>query len=241
MKQKIEIIYQDDDIIVVNKPAPFLSIADRYAPEKYNLQEYLSQKFGNVFVVHRLDKETSGVMIFAKNENAHANLSAQFEKREVTKIYWALVMGRMSQESGIIDKPIAHSQSGVHRMVINPKGKPSETHYKTLEYFKNYTLVEVDLKTGRTHQIRVHFDAIGYPLAIDALYAKKTEFLLSQVKTKKYRIGKNQEERPLMTRHTLHSRKLVITHPTSNNEMIFEAELPKDFRAVLSQLRKWGI
>lgn len=240
MKKKIEILYQDEDIIIVNKPAPLLSISDRYDPSKYNLQEYLNKNFGQVFVVHRIDKETSGVMVFAKNEQAHANLSQQFENRKVQKIYLALVSGRMSQESGIIDKPIAHSQSGVHKMVIANKGKRSITHFKVLEYFKSYSLLEVDLKTGRTHQIRVHFNAIGYPLAIDKLYAKKTEFFLSDVKRKKYRIGKDQEERPLMTRHSLHSRSLSFEHPTTKEKMTFIADLPKDFRAVLSQLRKWG-
>lgn len=241
MKQKIEIIHEDDDLIVVNKPPLLLAIPDRYAPDKENLQDYLNKKFDKSFIVHRIDKDTSGLIVFAMNEKAHAHLSQQFENREVTKIYLALVSGKLNQESGIIDKPIAHSQGSLHKMVINKRGKKSVTHYKVIEQFKNYSLVEVDLKTGRTHQIRVHFESIGFPLAIDSIYGRNTEFLLSAIKRKKFRLGKNQEERPLMTRQTLHASELIIKHPTTSQIMTFKADLPKDFRAVLSQLRKWGI
>lgn len=240
MKTKIQILFEDKDILVVNKPAPLLSIPDRYNSDKFNLHAYLEAKFGESFIVHRLDKETSGVIVFARNGAAHKSLSEQFEKRKVRKKYLALVEGHPNSEEGNIDKPIAPSQGGVHKMTIAKKGKPSLSHYKTLEKFKKYSLLEVEIFTGRTHQIRVHLEAIGNPLAVDKLYGRNEAFYLSQIKLKKYKLGKNQEERPLMTRNSLHSSQLSFNHPSSREQLLFEADLPKDFQAVINQLRKWG-
>ena len=165
----------------------------------------------------------------------------QFEARTVDKIYLALVEGTVHKEEGEINQPIANNMRDKGRMIIAKRGKPSLTLYKVVERFKNYTLVEANIKTGRTHQVRVHFEVIGYPLAVDSLYGRKDAFLLSEVKMKKYRRGKDViEEKPLMSRTTLHAAKVTFNHPTTNESMTFEAELPKDFRAVLNQLRKWG-
>ena len=240
MKKPFEIIHEDEAIVVVNK-APFtLTIPDRYAPEKYNLYHELIKKFGEVYTVHRLDKETSGILVFAKTEDAHKHLSHQFQKRTVEKIYLTLVAGAMHQEEGLIDKPLAPHQHLQDRMVVSKHGKPSQTHFKVVELFKNFSLVEAEIKTGRTHQIRVHFESIGYPLAVDAIYGKKESLFLSEIKLRKFKLGKDQEERPLMTRSALHAFRLTLIHPTSEEKISFEAPLPKDFKAVVAQLRKWG-
>ncbi|MFK8007994.1 MAG: RluA family pseudouridine synthase [Saprospiraceae bacterium] len=242
MKNKPSIIFEDDDIIVLNKPAHYLTIPDRFVAERPNLTTFLKNKLEDVFVVHRLDKETSGVIIFAKNAAAHRNLSMQFEARTVDKIYLALVEGTVHKDRGEINQPIANNMRDKGRMIIASRGKPSLTLYQVVERFKNYTLVEANIKTGRTHQVRVHFEVIGYPLAVDSLYGRKDAFLLSEVKMKKYRRGKDVlEERPLMSRTTLHAAKVTFNHPSTNESISFEAELPKDFRAVLNQLRKWGV
>ena len=239
MKNKLDLLYEDDDLLFVNKPPGLLSIPDRYGRELDNLYQQLNKHFGKVYIVHRLDKETSGILCFGKHEDAHRQLSYQFEHRTVDKYYYTLVEGRMHQEEGRIEKPIAPSPNMSGKMIVSAKGKPSLTLFKVIEYFRNFTLVEANIKTGRTHQIRVHFDAFGYPLAVDPMYSRRTAFFLSEIK-RKYRSGKEKEERALMTRSTLHAQRLSLDHPTTGERMHVEAPLPKDFKAVLNQLRKWG-
>jgi len=240
MKYRIQILYEDEDLLIVNKPPGLLTIPDRHAPEKFNLFSHFVKKYGKIFTVHRLDKETSGVLCFAKNETAHRHLSLQFESRKVGKIYQVLVEGRIHLEEGVIDKPIAAAHTPSGKMHISKKGKPAVTVYKVVELFKNYTLLEASIKTGRTHQIRVHFESIGYPLAIDSTYGRKSDFYLSDLKLRKYKLGKGQEEKPLMTRLSLHASQLRLKHPEKEESMTFEAPLSKDFKAVIKQLQKWG-
>lgn len=239
MKPKIQLLYEDQALVIVNKPANFLSIPDRYNESKPNLLSFLNHKFGKVYTVHRLDKETSGILCFAKNEAAHKNLSKQFQERTVEKIYYALVEGIILPTKGKIDQPIAPNPARPGKMMVSNKGKRSLTTYQVIEQFQSCALIEVRIKTGRTHQIRVHFEAIGYPLVIDAMYGNRSEFLLSEIKQKKYKLGKNQEEKPLMSRTTLHAYRLELDHPTTQKRLIVEAPLPKDFTAVVKQLQKW--
>jgi 23S rRNA pseudouridine1911/1915/1917 synthase len=239
-KIKPEIIFFDDDIIIVNKPANYLTIPDRHDATKPSVSAFLKEKFEEIFIVHRIDKETSGIICFARNEHAHRYISLQFEKRECEKIYLALVEGKMMSSEGTIDKPIAESQTTVGKMVIANRGKTSITKYKVLEYFNNFSLVECEILTGRMHQIRIHLQSIGYPLAIDSMYGRKGEFFLSDVKHKKFKLSKDAGvERAIMSRSTLHAYKLTINHPTSGEKVTFFAEIPKDFDAVVSQIRKW--
>lgn len=239
MKSKVEIIYHDNAVIVVNKPPNFLSIPDRYAPQLPNVLDFLRDKFDEVYTVHRLDKPTSGVMCFAKTAEAHKSISKQFQDRSTSKIYLALVDGKPLRKEGIINKPIAQNQVNSSKMIIAERGKPSITAYKVVEEFKHYALVEADIKTGRTHQIRVHFQSMGHPLAIDELYGKREQLYLSEIKSS-YNIGKFDTERPLMSRTTLHANRLTIQHPQTGEQMAFEAPLHKDFAAIVKQLRKWG-
>ena len=238
--QKQEIIFEDEDVIIVNKPAQMLTIPDRHDPKIPSILGNLRQTHDNVFVVHRIDRETSGILVFAKNEAAHRHLSMQFEHRETQKIYLALVEGIMPDDTGRIDKPIAEHATIPGRMTVARKGKESITDFEVVERFKNFTLVHADIKTGRTHQIRVHFQSQGFPLAIDAIYGKRDVIFAHDIKTNRFNAPTENEERPLMARTSLHAAKLTFTHPSKNISMTFEAPLPKDFKAVLQQLNKWG-
>ena len=237
---KPTIVFEDDEIIVVNKPADLLTIPDRFDTAKPSVYAELNKIYGKVYIVHRLDRETSGILVFAKNDVAHRHLSIQFENHETSKIYTALLDGVLHQDEGEINKPIAPHSSVAGKMVVAKRGKDSLTFYKAVEKFKYFTLVEADIKTGRTHQIRVHFQSIGYPLAVDALYGRRSELKLSEIKAKSFKIGKFEEERPIMSRTTLHASKLMFKHPKTLEMLTFETELPKDFSALLNQLRKWG-
>jgi 23S rRNA pseudouridine955/2504/2580 synthase/23S rRNA pseudouridine1911/1915/1917 synthase len=237
---KPEVLYEDEAVLMVNKPAGLLTIADRFGNAD-NLHEWLERRHGRVFVVHRLDRETSGVLCFARTEEAHRHLSLQFEHHTVDKFYLALVDGVVQEEEGEIDRPIGPHPTIAGKMVVAAWGKPSLTFYRVLERFRNFTLVEALLKTGRTHQARVHLQSIGYPLAVDALYGRRTALLLSEIKGRAYKMGKfSDEERPLLERTALHASRLRFDHPASEERMEFRADLPKDFSAVLQQLRKWG-
>ncbi len=237
---KPDIIYEDEHLIVVNKQAGLLSIPDR-AGNKESLLGLLERQYGKVFVVHRLDRETSGILCFARNEAAHRHLSLQFEHHTSDKYYLALVDGVLHHDEGEIDKPIGEHPTISGKMAIVHSGKPSLTFYRVLERFKRFSLAEILIKTGRTHQIRVHFQSIGYPLAVDALYGRRAAFYLSEIKGKSYKSGKyTEEERPMMERTSLHSSRLRLDHPVTGERMEFKAELPKDFAAILNQLRKWG-
>ncbi len=238
--QKQEIIFEDDDIIIVNKPAQMLTIPDRHDSKIPSVLGNLRQTQDSVFIVHRIDRETSGVLVFAKNEHAHRHLSMQFENRETRKIYLALVEGIMPDDTGRIDKPIAEHPTIPGRMTVARKGKESVTEFEVVERFKNFTLVNADIKTGRTHQIRVHFQSQGFPLAIDSIYGKRDALFAHDIKTNRFNAPTETEERPLMARTALHASKLTFLHPTKNISMTFEATLPKDFKAVVQQLTKWG-
>ncbi len=239
MKNKVEIIYQDDAIVIINKPPNYLSIPDRYAPQLPNVLGFLKSKFEEIFVVHRLDKATSGIMCFALDAETHRHLSKQFQERTVRKFYMTIVDGKPLKKEGEINKPIAQNKVNSSKMIIAERGKPSLTLYKVVEEFKDCALIEAEIKTGRTHQIRVHFESTGHPLLVDALYGKQDALYLSDIKSK-YKIGKLDIERPLMSRTTLHAFKLILEHPKTEEILTFEAGFHKDFAAVLKQLRKWG-
>lgn len=242
MKKKglFEIIYEDDAILVVNKASGLLSLPDRFKPELPNLKDFGDRHCGRIWIVHRLDRDTSGVLVLAKTEVAHKALSLQFENRQVKKHYWALVKGRPGQSEGEVDRPIAPNPHHPGRMIISKAGKTALSRFQIVESFRGYSLLDVSIHTGRTHQIRVHMKAIGCPLAIDPIYGDDRGIFLSQIKGKKYQIGKGQEERPLIHRLSLHAKQLSFLHPVTNKEVSFEAPLHKDYRAVLKQLNRWS-
>ncbi|HKK75671.1 MAG TPA: RluA family pseudouridine synthase [Saprospiraceae bacterium] len=238
--KKLEILYQDKYLIVVNKPADVLSIPDRFVPEKPNLLDILRKEFGQVWVVHRLDKATSGVICFALDADTHKALSMQFQERKVKKLYHALVEGCPLSEKGEIDRAIAAHPTIAGKMMPSSKGKAARTDYRVLTRYRDCALLEADIKTGRTHQIRVHFSSLGHPLMVDPLYGKREALFLSEIKRKNFRLGKNTEERPLLSRLSLHAHSLEIQHPHREELLQVEAPYFKDFRAVLNQLNKWN-
>jgi len=238
MKQRVEVVYSDEAVVVVNKPPQFLSIPDRYRPTIPNVLHFLKEKYGEAYTTHRIDKETSGVMVFAKTKEAHKSLNQQFQDRTTHKIYWAIVEGIPFEDEGEIDKPIGKHPSKGGLMVISPKGKPSTTLYKVVQKYKNCCLVEANILTGRTHQVRVHLKSLGHPIIVDSFYGRKEAFYLSEFKKGKMHLQKYEEERPLMSRTCLHARRLEFDHPDTGARMSFEAEVPKDFKAVMNQLSK---
>ena len=239
MKKDHEIVFEDDHIVVVNKSAGLLTIPDRYQHDKRNLSSLMIERYGEIFVVHRIDRETSGLIMFAKNGEAHKELSEAFIERKIQKTYLAIVQGTPTPLEDRIETFLVKSETERSKIIVFKKGKWSITDYKVLEsYDRKYSLVEVIILTGRTHQIRVHMKHIGNPLLVDSKYNNKEEFKLSEIKKRKFRLGKDQEERPLITRHTLHSAKLGFDHPITGEHMDFDIPLPKDMKAVVNQMRK---
>lgn len=232
---KIDILYDDSDIVVINKAANVLTIPDRYDQTLPNLKTYLSKKYGDIYVVHRLDKETSGVLLFAKNEIAHKHINDQFQIGRIDKRYQAICLNPV-EKSGLIEEHIVQSKRNPGKYEVAKKGKLSTSEYQVIEVFKQYALISIKIFTGRTHQIRVHMKHIGAPLLVDSKYGVSDKFLLSQIK--RYKRKPEQEERPLLSRSSLHASELTIVHPTSKEEVTFYAPLHKDMKAVLSQFRK---
>lgn len=236
MKLTDWILFEDDDLIALNKPSGLLSIPDREGKE-VSLKVMLQEKYERIFTVHRLDKDTSGLIIFAKNESTHKYLSAQFEDRQTVKIYLGLVIGSPPQSKGTIDSPIAEHPVKKGMMVINRKGKESLTDYEVLENFGIYSWIKFRIHTGRTHQIRVHMKELGHPVVADETYGDGKPVLLSSFKNK-FKLSKNEEEeRPILPRLALHAWQLKIKSP-SGSLLEFEAPIPKDLRATLQQLEK---
>ena len=235
-KQLFQIVFENDDFVAINKPAGLLTIPDRTQSER-SLKDILIDMYGSIFTVHRLDKDTSGLVIFAKNETAHKYFSNLFEERKIEKYYLGIVHGRPTNLSGTIEAPIAEHGTQKGLMTVHRNGKPSSTSYEVIDANPHYSLVSFQLHTGRTHQIRVHAKNIGHPLACDDLYGDGKPILLSSIK-KKFKLSRHdEEERPMIGRLALHSYKLIFDD-TSGKRMELIAEMPKEFRALMQQLKK---
>ena len=235
-KNNFEIVFENDAYVAINKPAGLLTIPDRTQSER-SLKDMLIDKYGSILTVHRLDKDTSGLVLFAKTEAAHKYFSKIFEERTVDKFYVGVVLGMPEAEKGLIDAPISEHPVNKGMMVVHRNGKPSQTGYEVLEANKHYSLLSYQLFTGRTHQIRVHSKNIGHPLACDPLYGDGKPILLSSIK-RKFKLSKQDEtERPMLNRVALHSYKLKYTDP-EGQPMELEAPMPKEFRALMTQLAK---
>ena len=229
-------IAETDDWIALNKPSGLLSIPDREGKD-VSLKKLLIEKYDNIFTVHRLDKDTSGLIVFAKNETTHKLLSQQFEERQTEKIYRGLVLGSLAEKEGTIDAPIAEDPAKKGLMTVYRKGKESITAYEVLEDFKIFSWVQFQIYTGRTHQIRVHAKHIGHPVVCDELYGDGKPIMLSSLKHK-FKLSKNElEERPILNRLALHALSLQFIN-IHREKIKLEAPVPKDLRALLQQLRK---
>ncbi|MBC7226804.1 MAG: RluA family pseudouridine synthase [Thermoflexales bacterium] len=223
----LDIVYEDEYLLVVNKPAGMVvhpaahivsgtlvnallahcpQVADVGGPDRAG-------------IVHRLDRETSGLIVVAKNPETHASLQRQFKRRLVRKTYVALVEGQVHPREGIIEVPIGRDPKDRTRMSVSRTGRPAVTQYRVVEVFPQYTLLEVRPHTGRTHQIRVHLAWLGYPVVGDRVYGRRRQTLLPD-------------------RHFLHARELAFTHPATGEKLVLSAPLPPELTALLNQLRR---
>ena len=222
----IEILYEDEDIIVVNKPKGIVVHPANGNPDG-TLVNAIMNLCGNSLsgiggeirpgIIHRLDKDTSGVLIVAKNDIAHINISNQIKNRQTKKIYIALVRGVIKENEATIDMPIGRSKKDRKKMAVTKDGKEAITHFKVLKRYENFTLLEIKIDTGRTHQIRVHLAEIGYPIVGDYIYSnRKNPF--------------NVEGQ------MLHARQIEFVHPTTGKEMKIEAPIPEYFQRILNEM-----
>jgi 23S rRNA pseudouridine955/2504/2580 synthase len=237
------IIFENDDYILINKP-PYLSSLDERTPDKnqgatpQSILRLAKEYSSDAQLCHRLDKETSGVLAIAKNPAAYRSLAMQFEAREVTKRYHAVVNGVHSLDSISVYLPIAQLRDGTGVRIDREKGKIAETIFNTLKVYKHFTLLECMPITGRMHQIRVHLQCLKAPIVADPMYGGEDIFL-SQIKSKKFNLKNGTEEIPLIRRVALHAHSL--TFRLMNDEVVrIEAPYPKDFSVVVKQLDKFG-
>jgi 23S rRNA pseudouridine1911/1915/1917 synthase len=240
---KINIIYQDEQIIVINKPSGISVTADRSG--SVSLKEALKKQMPleaaeEIRLIHRLDKDTSGVMILAKSKEAQTLFCGFFEERLVKKTYLALVTGRPASTSGTITANIAPKLRDGQLMCIgNKKGKSAVTDWRVLADFGGVLLLAVNPLTGRTHQIRVHLPSIGLNLVVDPLYGYGRGLFLSDFKSR-YKLGKGRTEKPLIDRLTLHAYQLEFAEPPLNTPAVFIAGLDKNFAAAIKMLTKYN-
>jgi 23S rRNA pseudouridine1911/1915/1917 synthase len=238
-KNDIEILYENDQILLINKPSGISVTADRSG--KPDILQLLKKQLSPpepLRLVHRLDKETSGVLLIAKHKEAQSRYSRLFAKREVRKLYLAVVNGPLAYTSGSIKDPIARSQRNPQAMHIHPRlGKPAHTIWQQLADFGTLSLVSARIITGRTHQIRIHFSHRGMPLAIDSIYGSASPLMLSSFKYS-YRSKPGRDEPAMIDRLTLHAYQLTI--PTGSDETMrtVVAPLDKKFASVIKLLAK---
>jgi tRNA pseudouridine32 synthase / 23S rRNA pseudouridine746 synthase len=215
---KARIIHADDQILVVDKPAGLSVLPEGWEPGIPYLIQQLEAEFSRIWVVHRLDKVTSGVMVFALAADAHRELNRQFEKHEVRKKYHALCNGLPKWDEHTARHPLRMNVGHSHRTAVDhSKGKPSVTQFKVLKRYESCGLLEAVPATGRTHQVRVHAYALGHPLVGDTLYSAPPTDLIA--------------------RPALHALSLTFTHPETGQQMTFEAPYPDDFAQAISNLK----
>jgi RluA family pseudouridine synthase len=237
MPSPLPVLYSDDSLLVIDKPSGILSIPDRYDPDAPVAVSELHAAWGRLFVVHRLDKDTSGVLIYARSADAHKSLSAAFESRSVTKIYRALVRGSPTWDETTCELPLMPDGDRLHRTIVAAHhGKRSATFFVVIARYKDYALVEARPETGRTHQVRVHLAALDHPCLCDPLYGDGDALLLSKLK-RRWK-GDPFAERPLLARAALHALSAEFPHPLTGVALKIEAPLPKDMKATISQLEK---
>ncbi|MBC3766254.1 bifunctional tRNA pseudouridine(32) synthase/23S rRNA pseudouridine(746) synthase RluA [Neptunicella marina] len=207
----LNILYRDDDFIVLNKPSGLLSVPGKATEHKDSLQLRVQRVFPTATIVHRLDMATSGVMVMALNKAAHRHISLQFEKRLTKKRYFARVFGKVADSEGLVDLPlICDWPNRPKQMVDFERGKPAQTNWKRVQQFDGYAVMELTPITGRSHQLRVHMLSLGHPILGDRLYA-------------------HEQAKSMAPRLQLHAQLLTFTHPTNNTQLSFEA--PCEFLA----------
>ena len=224
----LDILYEDNDVILINKPKGMVvhPAAGHYSGTLvnallYHCKDNLSGINGVLRpgIVHRIDMDTTGVIIACKNDKAHQNIAKQLAEHSIARRYVAIVNGNLKEDEGVVDAPIARAKNDRKKMAVDKDGKTAVTHYKVLERLKNYTYIECVLETGRTHQIRVHMSYINHPLLGDEIYSGKKESMKLQGQC-------------------LHAMVLGFIHPTTNEYMEFEAPIPEYFNEILKKFKK---
>ncbi len=250
----LAILYEDDAIVVVDKPAGMI-VHPAKGHWEGTLASALAHHFGTLSgrggptrpgIVHRLDRDTSGVIVVAKNDQVHDALSAQFQSRQVEKEYLAIVVGLPDRDQDVIDEPIGDHPTHRERKAIrreDARARPAVTKYEVIERFRGFAFVRVSPQTGRTHQIRIHLAHAGYPVLCDRLYGGRATLseleLMSRGMNSAGTTSSEQANALLLDRQALHAHRLAITHPLTADRMTFEAPLPADILKTLESLRRW--
>ncbi len=238
-----KIVHEDDNLLVVDKAAGIPVIPERVNTAAVALSRQLQNRYGRngeqaIWVVHRIDRDTSGLLLFARNAGAHRAYSALFQEKNIHKRYLAICRGNAAEAAGVIDAPIRITPKG--RAVIDlQRGKPSVTRYFLERQYRQFAVIRAEPETGRQHQIRIHLKSIGLPLAVDPLYGTAGPVDLSMIK-RGYRYKKDEAPRPLISRLSLHCAGLSFTDPLSGEQKSFNAEIPGDMRALIKSLDRWG-
>ncbi len=238
IKEKFTVVFEDSDIIVFNKASGILTAADRYDNDAPRLDVLAEEKHGKLLAVHRIDKDTSGLIVYAKTKESHRSLSMAFEKKDVKKVYHALVYGRPLWEEYLCDAALMIDGDAKHRSVVNKRqGKPSKTELKFLGSCNAFSWIEARPITGRTHQIRAHLLHEGFQIVCDPLYGGNQKAIkLSDIK-RSWK-GDVFTERPLLNRLALHAYSLEFEHPSTGKKMSFIAPYSKDMDSLRKQLAK---
>jgi 23S rRNA pseudouridine1911/1915/1917 synthase len=241
----LDILYEDDWLVVINKP-PDLVVHPSKGHQTGTLVNALVYRFRQLSakntplrpgIVHRLDRDTSGVILVIKDDAVHEDIARQFEGRDVTKEYVAICEGRIELDSDVIDAPIGRDRRSREKMAIDHRsGRPARTVYEVVERVGHYTVVRCFPLSGRTHQIRVHLQSIGHPIVADGLYGRRDALYLSDLTGQEHA----PDEEPLLGRHALHAHRLTIRHPARGQVMTFEAPLPADMVQLVEALRRFA-
>ena len=238
----LEIVYEDDDLLIVNKPAGMVShpAYGNYTGTLVNALLHHCQRLSSVNIplrpgiVHRLDKDTSGLLVVAKNDRAHHLLARQFSARTIEREYWALVWGKFSEPEGVVEASLGRSKKDRKKVAVLKEGKHARTEYELLKQFAYLSLLGLRLRTGRTHQIRVHLAHIGHPVFGDPTYGGRTATWGGLTGAKAQQAARLLK---ILPRQALHAKTIGFVHPTSNQLMRFDSDLPNDMASVLSELR----
>jgi RluA family pseudouridine synthase len=232
--RQISILYNDEHLICVNKPAGLLSIPGGYNSNAPDLHALLETEFGRLWTVHRLDKDTSGVILFARSVEAHKFLNDQFEKRLVKKTYHALVDGQPPQDEFETNAPLYIDGNRRHMTVVNHQmGKPAMTLFKVLVRYHQYSLIQASPQTGYTHQIRAHLLFLSFPILADPLYK------FPETKDAPHTNSTGPGKSPIISRTALHALQIILTHPVTHLDLCLQAPYPDDFQKAVDHLSNY--